>query len=109
MRTPTIKHEDSRRILIEFIKDTPIRTAKALYITDNMSPLGAHYHKLKDDVFFLVKGSGTYTLDGKREIFNQGDCIYVKAGVKHSFDLMRGSILLEASTLPYDKEDEYEI
>lgn len=109
MKLPTFKHEDKRRLLIEFVQDMPIRNCKVLYVKDNTMPLGSHYHKLKDDVFLLAKGFGTYIIDGKREIFNEGDCISVQAGQKHEFDLMKGSILIECSTTPYDRSDEYTV
>lgn len=105
MKIETFIHEDDRRTLIEFVNDKPLRTMKAMYVKGGV--LGSHYHKLKDDVFFLVTGFGTYTVDGKTNIFREGDCLEVKAGFRHSFNLKEGSILLEASTLPYDKEDEY--
>lgn len=108
MNLPTNRHEDERRTLVEYIHDLPFRTSKVLFVKQD-SVLGNHYHKLKDDIFFLVKGSGTYTIDGHEEIFSQGDCIFVKAGMRHSFKLFNGSILLESSTLPYDKGDEHEV
>lgn len=108
MKLQTNKHEDDRRTLIEYISDFPIRMSKVLYVKEDRT-LGNHYHKLKDDFFFLVKGSGTYTLDGIEEPFNEGDCILVKAGVMHAFNLKSGSILIESSTTPYDKGDEYEV
>lgn len=108
MKLQTLRHEDRRRVLVEYIKDQPFRTSKVMYVNDENVPLGKHYHKLKDDIFFLVKGFGKYEIDGKREIMNEGDCIYVKAGQVHAFSLLRGSILIESSTLPYDKGDEYE-
>ncbi len=107
MKIKTYSHTDGRRTLIEFIQDTSIRTAKVIYVKED-SFLGNHYHKKKEDIFFLVKGSGTYTLDGKQELFKAGDTVLVKPGVKHTFYLIKDSILLEASTTPYDKEDEYE-
>lgn len=108
MSYPTVRHEDERRILIEFIHNEVFRTAKVLYLKKD-SLLGNHYHNKKDDVFFLLKGAGTATLDGKLSIMNEGDCIYVKAGTVHSFHLKEDSILIEASTLPYDKEDEIQV
>jgi len=106
MKLPTTKHEDYRRSLVEFISDFPIRTAKVMYIKDE-AVLGSHYHKLKDDIFYLIKGSGTAIINNRAEDFRAGECIHVKAGIKHAFTLHKGSILLEASTTPYDKSDEY--
>lgn len=106
MKLPTVKHEDYRRSLVEYISDFPIRTSKILTMKED-SAVGNHYHKLKDDVFFLLKGSGTMVLDNRATDFSAGDCILVKAGTSHSFLLKKGSILIESSTTPYDKSDEY--
>lgn len=108
MKIQTYKHDDDRRLLVEYIHDMPIRNSKVLFIKKD-SVLGNHYHKLKNDVFFLLKGSGTYTFDGLTNDFKEGDCLSVTVGVRHSFNLKAGSILLEASSLPYVKGDEYEI
>lgn len=108
MNLPVIKHEDERRMLAEYISDIPIRTSKVIFVKKN-SILGNHYHKVKDDVFFLVRGSGIKVMDGKESPFTEGECIFVKAGSPHAFSLKAGSILIESSTTPYDKTDEYEI
>lgn len=107
MRIDTFVHEDDRRVLIEAIKDMSLRNLKIICIKSGR--VGNHFHKLKDDVFFLVSGFGSYTLDTHQNIMKEGDCIVVKAGQYHSFNLKPGSILLEASTLPYDEKDEYSI
>ena len=108
MNLSTIKHEDDRRLLVEYIKDYPIRTSKVLYVKDNQM-LGSHYHKAKDDIFFLVRGNGTAIIDNVAREFEEGDCLLVRAGEKHAFTLDKGSILIESSTTPYDKTDEYQV
>lgn len=106
MKLETFYHEDDRRILAEYIQDIPTRTSKAIFIKED-SILGNHYHNYKDDIFFLLKGSGTITLNEITKPFKSGDCMLVKAGTVHSLNLKKGSILLESSTLPYAKEDEH--
>ncbi len=108
MKLPTVIHEDNRRYLAEYISDFPIRTSKVMYVKEDCV-LGSHYHKLKDDIFYLVKGSGTAVLNNRAMDFKKGDCLLVKAGSKHAFTLKKGSILIEASTTPYDKTDEYQV
>ena len=102
----TFYHDDDRRMLVEWIPDIPVRTCKAFFIKKD-AILGNHYHNLTEDIFFLLKGSGYYYLDGKEHKFKEGQCIRVKKGVGHTLHLTKGSILLEASTLPYDKKDEH--
>lgn len=108
MRLQTKIHEDHRRKLVEYIEDFPIRMSKVLFVKED-STLGNHYHKDKGDIFFLLQGEGTVTLDGHTQNFFAGDCIYVQPMTRHTFFLKRDSILIESSTLPYDKGDEYEI
>ncbi len=106
MKLPIVKHEDERRSLIEYISDFPIRTSKILFVKQD-SVLGNHYHKLKDDIFYLLKGKGTAVINNRAMDFKKGDCILVEKGTQHAFTLRRGSILIESSTTPYDKTDEY--
>jgi len=109
MKIPIVKHEDNRRTLIEWVKDFPIRTCKVLIVKEDCL-LGAHYHNKKIDTFYLLKGSGKYKIgNGKWTKLIEEDCLMADLNVPHSFKLKSGSILLEASTTPYDKEDEISI
>lgn len=109
MKNQISKHEDNRRILVEWIKDFPIRTCKVLIIKEDCI-LGSHYHNKKIDTFYLLKGVGEYKIgDNEWTELKEEDCLRAELGVPHSFKLKSGSILLEASTTPYDKEDEIPI
>jgi mannose-6-phosphate isomerase-like protein (cupin superfamily) len=99
-------HEDERRIMAEYIEDIPMRSSKVIFMKKD-AEVGNHWHELKDEVFFLLKGSGTYKLDGKVKDFKEGDCIFVKRGTTHTLNLKQGSIVLESSTMPYTKQDEH--
>lgn len=109
MNYPTVRHEDNRRTLIEWIKDLPIKCIKTIYVKEKIG-LGNHYHLKKDEVFFLAKGKGTYMLTTansyKREWIFEGDCVFVPRGTIHTFLLYPDSILLEAATEPYEPSDE---
>lgn len=105
MKSPIVKHEDERRTLIEWVKDVPFKSAK-IVIAKNELPLGEHYHKNKDEVFYLLAGKGTMTLDGVMSEFSEGDCIFIKRGTMHTFILSAGSILLGVGTEPFDPHDE---
>lgn len=103
---PTHRHEDDRRVLTEWVRDFPLRTCKALEVKQD-SILGDHFHKEKDEVFYLLKGSGFVTLDSDRTELKVGDVIYAARGVKHTFELAKDSILLEAGNKPFDPTDDY--
>ena len=103
---PVTTHEDERRTLIEWVKDFPVRSCKVV-ITKSPQSIGNHYHKNKDEIFYLLKGSGEFTQDGETSSLNEGDVVYVPAGSEHSFKLSEGAILLGAATKPFDENDEH--
>ncbi len=113
MKLKVYKHEDERRILIEYISGIAFKRAKILEVKER-SILGKHYHRESDDVFYLFKGSGTYYLKPLKgepieDIIKAGDCLFVPRNVIHTFDLDAGSIMLEASTEIYNKNDEIQV
>ena len=108
MKLQPIKHEDDRRILTEWISDFPIRCCKVLEMKQD-GALGNHYHKNKVDTFYLLKGGGTYQIGDTQGHLIEGGCYRAENNIPHSFSLKAGSILLEASSTPYDKEDEISI
>lgn len=103
---PVDTHEDDRRVLVEWVKDFSLRTCKVIILKKDTS-IGNHYHKKKDEIFFLLQGKGEVELDGEREPLKLGDVVFAGKGTKHTFHLIEGSILLEAGTKPFDKSDDY--
>lgn len=99
-------HEDKRRTLIEWVDNFPILSCKVL-IAKEECEVGNHYHKNKDEIFYLLKGTGEVELDGISEVISAGYKVYIPAMMRHSFILTKDSILLGAATKPYDKSDEY--
>lgn len=103
------KHEDNRRILVEWVHDMPIKAVKHIFVKEKIA-LGNHYHLKKDEVFHLLKGKGTVMLTTKdshtRDWMFEGETVYVPRGTIHTFLLYPDSILLEAATEPYDPSDE---
>ena len=41
---------------------------------------------LRDEIYVIVKGEGTFYNDGKREEFGPGDLFWVSAGKEHRFE-----------------------
>lgn len=105
MNLPITKHEDHRRILTEWIADYPIRCCKVIEMKED-GEVGNHYHNEKVDTFYLLKGAGSYIIGDQYDFIREGDCLRAEKGETHMFFLMKGSILLEASSTPYNKEDE---
>ena len=74
-----------------------------------------HYHKIKDEVFYLqsgkmlVKYSDHDNLDEADEIIlNAGDNFYIYTGLRHQMIALEDSELFEFSTQHFD-EDSYRI
>ena len=99
-------HEDNRRKLIEWVSDYPIRACKVV-VAKKDCVVGEHYHKEKDEIFYLLNGNGEVILDGKAEKLNEGDVVFVSRNIKHSFALDNNSILLGACSKPFDPNDDY--
>jgi mannose-6-phosphate isomerase-like protein (cupin superfamily) len=42
-----------------------------------------HYHKVLEEVYFVLKGEGAMVLDGERVSIREGDAIVIRPGVRH--------------------------
>lgn len=98
------KHEDERRIVLEWIKDYPIKSCKVIIANDDVE-IGGHYHNKKEDIFYLLSGWGSYKL-GKAAFKRMKNPVIIRKGVRHIFRLKKNAILLEASTERFDIKDE---
>lgn len=98
------KHIDNRRTLIEWIADSPIRSCKVV-IAKGDTEVGNHYHLLKDEYFYLLSGEGEYKL-GDDDFKSMIDVVFVPKGLRHTFKLKEGSVLLGAASEPFDVNDE---
>src|SRR3990167_483558 len=98
------RHEDDRRILIEWIQDLPMKACKVVIAKQN-TEVGNHYHKKKDEVYYLLSGEGEYKL-GDSDFQPLKDVIFVSRGIRHTFRLQKDSILLGACSEPFDVKDE---
>lgn len=67
-----------------------------------------HYHKEKDEMFFITQGHVRLELNGKVTHLRTGDFARIKPNTKHRFRGIEDSIIIEVST--YHKEsDSYRI
>lgn len=99
-------HEDERRKLIEWAEGD-FKVAKAL-IAKPGCIVGDHYHRSKDEIFFLLIGNASYVIIGNREWHNAiaPSRWEVPRGSYHRFELDEGSILLGVGTELFDAADE---
>jgi quercetin dioxygenase-like cupin family protein len=65
-----------------------------------------HYHKNKDETFYLLDGKVLLELDGKTIVMNKGDAQLIEPNQKHRFTGLKNSRLIEFST-HHEEEDSY--
>lgn len=63
-----------------------------------------HYHKNKDETFFILKGKVLMEIDGKTRIMNPGDLQLIEPNQKHRFTGLKDSKILEISTHHEDND-----
>lgn len=100
-------HEDERRVLIEWVKNTPFKTSKAVIAKDNCI-VGDHYHNKKNETFLLLIGTAKRVIIGDKEEKNVQALRkwIVPKRTYHLFELDIGSILLGVCTKRFDIKDE---
>ena len=57
-----------------------------------------HYHKNKDETFYVLHGSMEIDVEGRRKVLYPGDVLWMPRGVWHSFKTDTGVIFEEVST-----------
>ena len=63
-----------------------------------------HYHKNKDETFFILKGKVLMEIDDKTRIMNPGDSQLIEPNQKHRFTGLKDSKILEISTHHEDND-----
>lgn len=100
--------EDDRRKLSEFGNGGHWKVCKVLEAKQDCW-VGNHYHKLKDEMFLLIEGSGTFVVEQNTEVQHAPFSILIKHGNYHAFNLKKGSILLGLASEEHDPKDDYKI
>lgn len=100
--------EDARRKLFEFGGGRNWKVCKILEAKEDCW-VGNHYHKLKDEMFVLISGSGTFVIESKTIVEHAPFSLFVPRGSYHTFNLKKGSILIGLATELHDPKDDYKI
>jgi mannose-6-phosphate isomerase-like protein (cupin superfamily) len=68
-----------------------------------------HYHRLSEEIYFVVKGSGTLEVDGEERRVRPGDAVLIPPGAWHSLENDGTSELriLCCCSPPYSHEDTF--
>mmetsp|Transcript_22061 Transcript_22061/g.71004 ORF Transcript_22061/g.71004 Transcript_22061/m.71004 type:complete len:522 (-) Transcript_22061:2236-3801(-) len=67
-----------------------------------------HFHKVKDETFYVVRGQlKVYLDDGHEKLLSPGDHLWVPRGVGHAFGTETGCIFIEVSSAVVDGDSYY--
>lgn len=66
-----------------------------------------HHHRISEEIYYLVEGSGTMELDGERRAVSAGDAILIPPGAWHQISADAGTRirLLCSCSPPYSHDD----
>ncbi len=67
-----------------------------------------HYHKKKDETFYVIKGKVLMELGLKKWVLNIGDAVHIPVGAKHRFTGIEDAEIIEFST-HHEEEDSYRV
>ncbi|MBU2104686.1 MAG: cupin domain-containing protein [Nanoarchaeota archaeon] len=57
-----------------------------------------HYHKIKDETFYILEGRVLMEVDNKIAIMEKGEVVRIVPLTKHRFSGLKDSIIIEIST-----------
>jgi mannose-6-phosphate isomerase-like protein (cupin superfamily) len=66
-----------------------------------------HYHKLAEEFYFILEGSGDMEIDGATRKVGPGDAILISAGAWHTITAHTALRFLCCCAPPYAHEDTY--
>lgn len=101
-----MKHEDDRRIIFDWAQGE-FKSCKAVIIKKELA-VGDHYHRNKEEHFFLLHGMFKELQLGDTIAYNviAPHKVIVPKGMYHRFICTEGSILLGTATELFDPTDE---
>lgn len=65
-----------------------------------------HYHKNKDETFYILEGRVLMETNENKQIMFPGDSIHITPMLKHRFTGLENSVMIEFST-HHEEEDSY--
>ena len=67
-----------------------------------------HYHKIKDETFYILKGVVLMELEEKEFVMDEGSVMHIPTGAKHRFTGFTNAEILEISTQHFE-DDSYRL
>ena len=66
-----------------------------------------HYHKLSEEIYFMLEGRGTMEIDGEQQQVEPGDAILIPPGAWHQIKALTDLRFLCCCAPVYSHEDTY--
>jgi mannose-6-phosphate isomerase-like protein (cupin superfamily) len=66
-----------------------------------------HYHKIAEELYFILEGTGEIELNGERRTVRSGDAIHIPAAAWHAIVATEPLRFLCCCAPPYSHEDTY--
>jgi len=70
-------------------------------------PTERHYHKLSEEFYFILEGTGAMEIDGETREVTSGDAILIPSGAWHQITASQTLRFLCCCAPPYSHEDTY--
>ncbi len=99
-------------IALEWISHRNSRAKKqslAVITIPQGTTVETHYHKLTEEVYFIMSGKGIMLLNGEKEVVTEGDSIVILPGEKHGIENPYDvPLIMFVTCVPgWEKEDQY--
>jgi quercetin dioxygenase-like cupin family protein len=91
----------------EWIVNTPLYCGKFLYLKKGKR-CSIHYHKNKDETFYILEGEVLMEVNGKEKVMRKGESEHITPMTKHRFSGLKDSIIIEFST-HHEESDSYRL
>jgi quercetin dioxygenase-like cupin family protein len=63
-----------------------------------------HFHKLKDETFYILEGMIEIVVNGENQIMREGDTLRLPPNTRHTFYAVKNSKILEVSTQHFEND-----
>jgi len=91
----------------EWIANTDKYCGKFLYL-EKGKRCSLHYHKKKDETFYIFKGRVLMEINNKDKVMKKGDAVHITPMMAHRFSGLEKSVIIEFST-HHEENDSYRI
>lgn len=91
----------------EWIVNTPMYCGKFLFLQKGKR-CSLHYHKNKDETFYVLKGRVLMEVNNKEKVMKKGSIQHITPLTKHRFNGLESSVIIEFST-HHEESDSYRV